>query len=85
MTINKIQNNSHHIDPLEKKRDVGKLNVQKRKVDSASVELSQKAKELCEKRKAEKYAEIKEKISEKYYDTPGVIDKVADAILKELE
>ncbi len=85
MTINKIQNNLHYIDPVEGKREVEKQHAKKNKVESDSVELSQKAKELCEKRKAEKYAEIKKNIYEKYYDNLDVIDKVADAILKELE
>lgn len=85
MTINKIHNNNHHhIDPVEGKREIEKQNDQKRKGASDSVNLSQEAKKLYEKKKAEQYEGIKQKIHDKFYDNPGVIDKVAKAILKEL-
>ncbi|MGK9477105.1 flagellar biosynthesis anti-sigma factor FlgM [Melioribacter sp. OK-6-Me] len=54
--------------------------------DTDKIEISSTARELAKNEAAsKKLEEIKQKISSKFYDSDEVINKVAEAILKELK
>ncbi len=84
MKINNITNNniSHFHDANKKKQGIQKGNgVQ----SSDRIEISDKARILqTNKVSSKKFSEIKEKINSGFYNSQGVIDKVAESILKEL-
>lgn len=71
-TPNQVRNSEHKGSEEVKDRD--------------KIEISSAARELAKNEPAaKKLEEIKQKIASKFYDSEEVINKVADAILKELK
>ena len=81
MKINNV--NNQPIFPNSKKNVTPKS---EKKLDAAdSINISSEARELVNSDRAEKINEIKQKLSENFYSRKEVIEKTAEAILRELK
>lgn len=81
MKINNV--NNQHLFPTSKKNVTPKGD---KKIDGAdSIKISPQARELVNSDRAEKINEVKQKLSENFYSRKDVLEKTAEAILKELK
>ncbi len=84
MKINNITNNNiAHFQDLNKNKQEIQLDKSVKSTDR--IEISDKARKLqTNKVESHKFSEIKNKINSGFYNSKGVINKVAESILKEL-
>lgn len=81
MKINNV--NSQHLFPTSQKNIAPK---DEKKLDSIdSINISPEARELGNSDRAEKISQVKQKLGENFYSRKEVLEKTAEAILKELK
>lgn len=81
MKINNINNQS--LLPVSKKTPGSKADGKIENTDS--IDISLQARELMKNEKSSKLNEIKQKLNENFYSRKEVLEKTAEAILKELK
>ena len=82
MTINEISGGAIPVQPSQPRKV--KEDPTPKTSPSDQVELSSEAKSLFDADRARRLEEVQKRIDTGYYSRPEVMEKVADAILKEL-
>ncbi len=81
MKINDLSN----LAPLNSPNKNVSQKIEKKGEKTDSINISNEAREIIEQERQEKIDQVKQKISEGYYDRKQVLENTAKAILKELK